>query len=151
MSWRRVMGWIFGDEHQIFRKGVRRFVEREVIPHTVEWEEDGEIPKSIWKRMGELGYLGIEYPEEYGGAGSDFIYTLVLMEEISRCGAMGFPISVGVHTDMASPYIKLATENQKRKYFPAIIKGEKICASRRAGRTSPESILPPEGTTALMS
>ncbi len=120
--------WIFRDEHEIFRNSVRQFVEKEVIPHTEEWEENGEIPRSIWRRMGELGFLGIEYPEEYGGAGADFIYTLVFMEEISRCGAMGFPISVSVHTDMASPYLRLGTEEQKIKYLPQIIKGEKICA-----------------------
>jgi acyl-CoA dehydrogenase len=79
--------------------------------------------------MGELGFLGIEYPEEYGGAGADFISTLVFIEEISRCGAMGFPISVSVHTDMASPHLfNSGTEEQKRKYLPQVIKGEKICA-----------------------
>ncbi|MDA2919265.1 acyl-CoA dehydrogenase family protein [Desulfobacterota bacterium AH_259_B03_O07] len=122
------MGWIFREEHEIFRKSVRQFVENEVIPHTEEWEEKGEIPRSIWKRMGEIGFLGIEYPEEYGGAGADFIYTLVFMEEISRCGAMGFPISVSTHTDMASPYLNLGTEERRKKYLPQIIKGEKICA-----------------------
>lgn len=122
------MGWLFGEEHEIFRRSVRQFVENEVIPHTEQWEEKGEIPRSIWRRMGELGFLGIEYPEEYGGSEADFIYTLVFMEEISRCGAMGFPISVSVHTDMASPYLRLGTEDQKRKYLPEIIKGEKICA-----------------------
>ena len=70
------MVWIFGEEHEIFRKSVRRFVEKEVIPFTDEWEENGEIPRSIWERLGELGFLGIEYPEKYGGAGGDFIYTL---------------------------------------------------------------------------
>jgi len=122
------MSWIFREEHEIFRISVRQFVEKEVIPYTEEWEERGEIPRSVWRRMGELGFLGIEYPEEYGGAGADFFYTLVFMEEISRCGAMGFPISVSVHTDMASPYLRLGTEEQKRKYLPRIIKGEKICA-----------------------
>lgn len=122
------MGRIFGEEHEIFRKSVRRFIEKEVIPYTGEWEETGEIPRSIWKRMGELGFLGIEYPEEYGGAGGDFIHTLAFIEEISKCGAMGFSISVSVHTDMASPYLRLASEEQKERYFPQIIRGEKICA-----------------------
>jgi acyl-CoA dehydrogenase len=120
--------WLFREEHEIFRRSVRQFVEKEVVPYTEEWEEKGEIPRSIWRRMGELGFLGIEYPEEYGGAGADFIYTLVFMEEISRCGAMGFPISVSVHTDMASPYLHLGTEEQKKKYLAKIIKGENICA-----------------------
>lgn len=120
--------WIFGEEHEIFRRSVRQFVEKEVIPHTEKWEENQEIPRWVWRRMGELGFLGIEYPEEYGGAGADFISTLVLIEEISRCGSMGFPISVTVHTDMASPYLLLGTEEQKRRYLPEIIKGEKICA-----------------------
>jgi acyl-CoA dehydrogenase len=122
------MEWIFREEHEIFRRSVRQFVEREIIPHTEEWEENGEIPRWVWRRMGQLGFLGIEYSEEYGGAGADFISTLVFVEEISRCGAMGFPISVTVHTDMASPHIKSGTEDQKRKYLPQIIKGERISA-----------------------
>ncbi|HXG31276.1 MAG TPA: acyl-CoA dehydrogenase family protein [Thermodesulfobacteriota bacterium] len=122
------MSWILREEHETFRRSVRRFVEKEVTPYTEEWEERGEIPRSIWRRMGELGFLGIEYPEEYGGAGADFFHTLVFMEEISRCGAMGFPISVSVHTDMASPYLRLGTEKQKRRYLPQITRGEKICA-----------------------
>ncbi|MER3445668.1 MAG: acyl-CoA dehydrogenase [Candidatus Dadabacteria bacterium] len=120
--------WIFGDEHRILRRTVRQFVEKEVIPHTEEWEEKQEIPQWVWRRMGELGFLGIEYPEEYGGAGADFISTLVFIEEISRCGSMGFPISVTVHTDMASPHLFSGTEEQRRRYLPQIIKGEKICA-----------------------
>ncbi|MCI0453576.1 MAG: acyl-CoA dehydrogenase family protein [Candidatus Dadabacteria bacterium] len=123
------MVWIFSEEHEIFRRNVRQFVEKEVMPHTEEWEENGEIPRSVWRRMGELGYLGIEYPEEFGGGGGDFISTLVFMEEISRCGAMGFPISVSVHTDMASPYLFASgTNEQKRKYLPRIISGEAISA-----------------------
>jgi acyl-CoA dehydrogenase len=123
------MDWVFKEEHEIFRSQVRQFVEREVTPYIEEWETKGEIPKEVWKRMGELGFLGVEYPEEYGGSGADFTYTLILMEELARCGAMGFPISVSVHTDMASPYIfSLGTEEQKRKYLPQIVKGEKICA-----------------------
>jgi acyl-CoA dehydrogenase len=123
------MEWIFGEEHEIFRRSVRQFIEKEVIPHTEEWEENEEIPRWVWRRMGELGFLGIEYPEEYGGAGADFISTLVFIEEISRCGSMGFPISATVHTDMASPHLfSSGTEEQKRKYLSQIIKGEKICA-----------------------
>jgi acyl-CoA dehydrogenase len=123
------MAWIFSEEHQIFRRNVRHFVEKEIIPHVEEWEENQEIPRWVWRRMGGLGYLGIEYPEEYGGGGADFISTLVFMEEISRCGAMGFPISVSVHTDMASPYLLgSGTVEQKRKYLPRIISGEAISA-----------------------
>jgi len=123
------LSWIFTEEHELFRRSVRNFVEKEVTPSVEAWEEEGKIPRAIWKRMGELGLLGIEYPEEYGGAGADFISTLVFLEEISRCGAMGFPVSVSVHTDMTSPYLYfLGTEEQKKKYLPSIIRGDRICA-----------------------
>src|SRR3989338_145136 len=113
----------------MFRAAVRSFVDKEVAPHIEEWETAGQIPKSIWPRMGELGFLGVEYDEKYGGAGADFLTTAVLCEELgrSRCGSLA--MAVGVHTDMASPHLYYTgSEALKEKYMPAICRGEKLSA-----------------------
>ncbi len=120
---------IFNEEHEMFRAAVRGFVDKEVAPHIEEWETAGQIPKSIWPRMGELGFLGVEYDEKYGGAGADFLTTAVLCEELghSRCGSLA--MAVGVHTDMASPHLYYTgSEALKEKYLPAICRGEKLSA-----------------------
>lgn len=119
----------FSEEHRIFRRVVREFVEEELNPHVNEWEEAGIFPKGIYKRMGELGFLGIRYPERYGGAGSDIFSTVVFCEEMGRCRSRGLTMSVLVHTDMSSPYLaKFGSEALKEKYLPAMIRGEKVGA-----------------------
>jgi acyl-CoA dehydrogenase len=120
---------MFNEEHEMFRAAVRSFVDKEVAPHIEEWETAGQIPKSIWPRMGALGFLGVEYDEKYGGAGADFLTTAVLCEELgrSRCGSLA--MAVGVHTDMASPHLYYTgSEALKEKYMPAICRGEKLSA-----------------------
>ena len=120
---------IFNEEHEMFRAVVRSFVDKEVAPHIEEWEAAGQIPKSIWPRMGALGFLGVEYDEKYGGAGADFLTTAVLCEELgrSRCGSLA--MAVGVHADMASPHLYYTgSEALKEKYMPAICRGEKLSA-----------------------
>jgi acyl-CoA dehydrogenase len=119
----------FRDEHNIFRSSVRRFVQGEIEPHVDEWEERGEIPRRLFRRLGELGFLGVEYPLEYGGAGADFWMTVVLAEELARCRAGGVAFSIIVHTDMSSPWLAdIGTDEQRAKYLPGIISGERICA-----------------------
>ena len=119
----------FRDEHQLFRSAVRRFVEEEIVPNVDEWEERGEIPRSLFRQLGELGFLGVEYPPEYGGGGADFWMTVVLAEEMARCRAGGVAFSVIVHTDMSSPWLaRLGTAEQKARYLPSVISGEKVCA-----------------------
>jgi len=119
----------FGEGHEIFRSAIRRFVTEEISPHVDVWESQGEIPRDLFHKLGDLGFLGIEYPEKYGGAGADFRMTVVLAEELARCRAGGVAFSVIVHTDMSSPWLaRLGTEEQKARYLPDIIKGEKICA-----------------------
>ncbi len=120
---------IFNEEHEMFRAAVRSFVDKEVALHIEEWEAAGQIPKSIWPRMGALGFLGVEYDEKYGGAGADFLTTAVLCEELgrSRCGSLA--MAVGVHADMASPHLYYTgSEALKEKYMPAICRGEKLSA-----------------------
>ena len=119
---------IFNEQHDMFRQSVRAFVEKEVEPHIEEWEQAGQIPKSIWLRMGELGFLGVEYDEKYGGAGADFLTTMVLCEEMarSRCGSLA--MAVGVQTDMASPHLYwTGSEALKTRYLPGICAGRSLC------------------------
>ena len=119
----------FRDEHELFRSAVRRFVEEEIVPNVDEWEERGEIPRSLFRQLGELGFLGVEFPPEYGGGGADFWMTVVLAEEMARCRAGGVAFSVIVHTDMSSPWLaRLGTSEQKSRYLPSVISGEKVCA-----------------------
>ncbi len=119
----------FTPEHQLLRKSVRAFVEKEIVPHVAEWETAGQIPRTLWRRLGELGFLGLEFPPEHGGGGGDFLSTVVFAEEIARCRSGGVAFSVLVHTDMSSPWLtRYGTEAQKRKYLPGIISGETVCA-----------------------
>jgi len=120
---------VFSQEHGMLRKSVRAFVEKEVVPRVDEWEAAGQISRAFWRRLGELGFLGLEFPAEYGGAGGDFLSSVVLGEEMARCRSGGVAFSVLVHTDMSSPWLtRYGTEEQKRKYLPGIINGETVCA-----------------------
>src|SRR5262250_3624163 len=120
---------MFSEEHGMLRKSVRVFVEKEVVPRVAEWEAVGQIPKAFWRRLGELGFLGLEFPVEYGGAGGDFLSSVVLGEEMARCRSGGVAFSVLVHTDMSSPWLtRYGTEAQKRAYLPGIVRGETVCA-----------------------
>ncbi|HEV8441230.1 MAG TPA: acyl-CoA dehydrogenase family protein [Methylomirabilota bacterium] len=120
---------IFNEQHEMFRQAVRAFVQKEVEAHIEQWEQGGEIPKSIWPRMGALGFLGVEYDDKYGGAGADFLTTAVLCEELARSRCASLAMAVGVHTDMASPHLYwTGSEALKEKYLPAICRGERLCA-----------------------
>jgi acyl-CoA dehydrogenase len=117
------------DEHEMLRRTVRAFVEKEVAPQVDDWEAAGRIPRAFWRRLGELGLLGLEFPTEYGGAGGDFLSSVVLGEEMARCRSGGVAFSVLVHTDMSSPWLtRYGTDAQKRRYLPGIVSGETVCA-----------------------
>ena len=120
---------IFNEQHDMFRQAVRSYVEKEVEPYVNEWEQAGQIPKSIWPRMGALGFLGVEYDEKYGGGGADFLTTAVLCEEAARSRCAAFAMALGVHTDMASPHLYwTGSEALKERYLPGICRGEKLTA-----------------------
>jgi acyl-CoA dehydrogenase len=120
---------IFSAEHDLLRKTIRAFVEKEVAPNASAWEEAGQIPRTFWRRLGELGFLGLEFPTEYGGGGADFLSSVVLGEEMARCRSGGVAFSVLVHTDMSSPWLtRFGTAAQKEKYLPRIVSGELVCA-----------------------
>jgi acyl-CoA dehydrogenase len=119
----------FTDEHEMLRRTVRAFVEKEVAPQVDAWEEAGRIPREFWRRLGELGLLGLEFPPEYGGGGGDFLSSVVLGEEMARCRSGGVAFSVLVHTDMSSPWLtRYGTPGQKQAYLPGIVRGETVCA-----------------------
>ena len=113
-----------------------RFVDQGVAPHADEWEET-TFPDSVFRRMGELGFLGLSMPEAYGGQGGDYFANLVLAEELSFAGSGGLSMGVAVHTDMATPPIlQFGTEEQKQRYLVPAIQGEKISC---LGITEPDA------------
>jgi acyl-CoA dehydrogenase len=117
--------YFFHDEHIMFRENVRRFVQKEVVPKVAEWEANGCYDKSIFKRMGELGLLGLSYPEEHGGQGADIKMSIVFWEELCRSGALGFAMSTMVQTDMATPSLAhVGNACQKEKFLKAACSGE---------------------------
>ena len=119
----------FREEHEMLRDQLRRFVDEEVKPRAEAWEETGSVPRDVLRRMGELGFLGIRYPEQYGGSALDSLGSVVLAEEMGRSSFGGFGITVLVHTDMASPHLMNAGSPQQiAHYMPDIVAGRKICA-----------------------
>jgi len=115
----------FNEDHELFRQSVRQFIETEVAPRATEWEENRQIDKTIWKRMGELGFLGINFPEEYGGTNNDFFYNVVLLEEVARCTMGGFAAAHGVHQYMSTAHLlKTGSAELKKKYLPKAVTGE---------------------------
>jgi acyl-CoA dehydrogenase len=117
------------DTYRLLRDSIRRFVEKEVVPKAAPWEEQGFVPREVLRDMGKLGYLGLRYPEEFGGAALDARATAILAEELGRSTYGGFAITVLVHTDMASPHlVNAGSPEQVRKYLPGVISGEKITA-----------------------
>lgn len=119
----------FKEEHMHFRQGLRAFLQKEVIPHVDAWEEAQQVPKDLWRKFGEVGYLGLNFPEEYGGMDADFWYTVVFMEEVWKCHSGGFAIMPSVISYMSAPYIaRHGSEALKAKYLPKTLAGEYVCA-----------------------
>ena len=117
------------DELLMLRDGLRRFVSSEIIPRADAWEISGFVPREIFSRMGELGYLGMRHEEQYGGSGLGPLASVILAEELSRSGYGGFASSVLVHTDMSVSHIsRRGTPEQKQRFLPAVCRGEKIGA-----------------------
>jgi len=119
--------YYFTEEHELFRQSLRTFLEKEAIPNIDKWEEERRTPRDIWKKMGDMGFLGLSYPEEYGGMGLDYFYDVVFNEELGRCNSGGFSITQQVVQYMSGPYIlKYGSDHLKKKYLPGIIAGELI-------------------------
>jgi acyl-CoA dehydrogenase len=114
---------LFSEEHELFRSQFRRFAEKEIEPKVAEWNALGRSDRATWRRCGEEGFLGANAPEEYGGAGGDFLYDAIVMEELARLRAHALMVSL--HSDICLPYITtFGSEEQKRRYVPGAIAGE---------------------------
>jgi acyl-CoA dehydrogenase len=119
----------FDDTHRMLSDSLRRFMDNEVAPAGRAWEEAGFVPREILRKMGSLGFLGLRYPEKYGGGEMNVLGTALLAEELGRSSFGGFAVTVLVHTDMASPHLMNAgTPEQLDRYMPGIVAGEKITA-----------------------
>ncbi len=116
---------LFHEEHEIFRGSVRKFVEREIVPFHAQWEHDGVVPRDLWLKAGAEGLLCCTVPEEYGGLGADYLFDVVVFEELWRVGASGPGFLI--HTDLVATYIlSFGTEEQRRHWLPKMVRGEAI-------------------------
>jgi len=119
--------YYFKEEHQMFRKSLRDFLAKEVIPNIDQWEKDGEIPREIYRKFGEMGYLGLELPEKYGGMDAGIWYSVVMHEEMARVNSGGFAAAIGAHFGLAMTHINAeGNEEQKEKYLIPGIEGKLI-------------------------
>jgi citronellyl-CoA dehydrogenase len=118
----------FTQEHEQIRDTVKRFVVNEINPHVKEWEAAQQYPAhQVMKRLGELGMLGLKYPEEYGGAGLDFSYSMVMAEALGYCDCGGVPMSIGVQTDMATPALaRFGSDELRKQYLAPAIAGDMV-------------------------
>lgn len=117
----------FNEEHKFFREGFRTFLQQEVVPYIDKWEKDGKIERFIWERFGEMGYLGIAYPEEYGGLNLDLFYTVIFLEELQRINSGGFAAAVWAHVYLAMQHLNAeGDERIKREYLTPSIEGKKV-------------------------
>jgi len=118
---------LFDQEHNVFRDSVRRFVAEHITPHHAQWEKDGQISREAWQAAGEQGLLCPSVPSEFGGAGADFRFGAIVMEELSRAGATG--PGFGLHSDIVAPYlIHYGTDEQKQRFLPGMVRGDLIGA-----------------------
>lgn len=118
---------IFEPEHELLRESMRAFCEREIAPYHAAWEVEGAVPRALWRRAGELGFLCMSLPAEYGGADADFRASVVFMEELARINATG-PGFV-LQTDIVAPYLlRYGTQEQKRRWLPPLASGEIVSA-----------------------
>jgi acyl-CoA dehydrogenase len=118
---------LFSAEHQLFRKNVREFFEREVVPHQERWRHEGIVDRAAWRKAGEAGLLCPWLEEEHGGPGGDFLHSVVVMEEAARCYESGFALSL--HSDVVVPYLHaFGNAEQKARWLPGCASGELVTA-----------------------
>ncbi|MCB0450462.1 MAG: acyl-CoA dehydrogenase family protein, partial [Confluentibacter sp.] len=95
----------FTEEHQLFRKSLQDFLQKEVVPHIETWEKAGKIDRFIWKKFGDMGFFGINYPEAYGGLNLDLFYTVILLEELQKVNSCGFAAAIWAHVYLAMTHL----------------------------------------------
>lgn len=119
----------FTEEHELFRKSLRDFLHKEVVPHIEKWEKTGTIERFIWKKFGEMGFFGIRYPEAYGGMNLDLFYTVVFLEELQKIKSAGFAAAMWAHSYLAMTHLNAeGDERIKQEYLAPSIAGDKIGA-----------------------
>jgi acyl-CoA dehydrogenase len=119
----------FTAEHEELRDSIRGFLDRELAPHSQQWEEDRWFPNEVFPQLAVQGLLGLKYPAEYGGQGGDYLHEAVLVEELARVGSGGTAAGIGAHINIATPPIwKFGSEEQKQRYLVPAIRGERIGA-----------------------
>jgi alkylation response protein AidB-like acyl-CoA dehydrogenase len=119
----------FSEEHDLFRKSLKDFLQKEVVPHIEKWEKTGTIERFIWKKFGDMGFLGITYPESYGGLNLDLFYMVILLEELQKIKSSGFAAAIWAHVYLAMTHLNAeGDERIKRDYLVPSIAGEKIGA-----------------------
>ncbi|MBT8266692.1 MAG: acyl-CoA dehydrogenase family protein [Bacteroidia bacterium] len=117
----------FNEEHQMFRKSLKDFLQKEVVPHIEKWEETGTIESFIWKKFGDMGYFGLAYPESYGGLDLDIFYTVILLEELQKINSGGFAAAIWAHAYLAMTHLnKEGDDRIKKEYLAPSISGEKV-------------------------
>lgn len=118
---------LFSEEHDILRDAYRKFLDAEVTPFHDQWEKDGIVPRELWRKAGENGFLCPQADERYGGSNADFLYNVVINEETAKARASGFAISL--HSDIVVPYLEAySTEEQKERWLPGCVDGSLISA-----------------------
>lgn len=117
----------FTEEHQLFRKSLQDFLQKEVVPHIETWEKAGKIDRFIWKKFGDMGFFGINYPEAYGGLNLDLFYTVILLEELQKVNSGGFAAAIWAHVYLAMTHLNAeGSETIKQNYLKPSITGDKI-------------------------
>ena len=121
---------LFTEDHKLFRDSYCHFIEKEIKPYYAQWEKDGHVSRELWLKAGQQGFLGLQVPEEYGGAGvDDYRYSVIMMEESTRAGVTSGAGGMGLHNDIVIPYIlAYANAEQKQRWLPGMCSGELITA-----------------------
>ncbi|MDF2446898.1 MAG: acyl-CoA dehydrogenase domain protein [Moraxellaceae bacterium] len=129
------MSAIDAAEYELFRDNIKRFLEKEIVPHYEKWEKDSWMPRDIWNKLGENGLLCVDQSDEFGGAGVPFQYSMLILEEMARAGVSSLGTGVSVHSDIVAPYIQhIGTQEQKAYWIPKLASGECVGA---IGMTEP--------------
>src|ERR1051325_5321000 len=118
---------LFDADHESFRQAFRQFVDREIRPHQERWRDQGQVDREVWRKAGAQGFLCPWLDEKYGGAGADFAYSVIIMEELARAYESGF--AMGLHSDIVVPYLySFGSEDQKQRWLPGCASGELVTA-----------------------
>ena len=116
---------IFGEEHEIFRQSLRRWIQSDVVPHQETWREEGIVARETWRSAGAHGFLCPWLEEEHGGPGGDFLHSVVVIEELAKVYESGFAVSL--HSDIVVPYVhEFGNAEQKKRYLPGLANGELV-------------------------